>query len=240
MVPDTAAALGVFLLLVAPGLVYQLLRAGSRPESERSAFREASVVALTSLLFSGAAVALLAVARAISPGLLPDPGLWLQQGSEYLHDHYRLVARGVLVELAFALVLAFAVHRWLDLATTNAYWRRVTATVLGEGRRLEAVSIWFRLFHVDYRKGEHVFVTVETIGGDVYTGYVVAYTVDDKTPADRELVLGPPLMLRRDGDELPLAPWQRLVLPGSQVASVLVSYVTESAAQRAKPAVISP
>jgi hypothetical protein len=229
LVPDTAAALGVFLLLVAPGITYQLLRAGSRPESATSPFREASVVALTSLLFSGAAVAVLAVARAAWPDWLPDPGRWLRDGSGYLNEHYRLVARGALLALGLSLLLAFAAHRALDAAATTGRWRRATATVLGKGRRLEAVSVWFRLFHVDYRRGEHVYVTVETTTGDVYTGYVVAYTVDDKAPHERELVLGPPLTLRRDGEELPLAPWQRVVLPGSQIASVLVSYVTATA-----------
>lgn len=43
MVPETAAALGVFLLLVAPGIVFQLLRSGSRTEATTSTFRETSV-----------------------------------------------------------------------------------------------------------------------------------------------------------------------------------------------------
>ena len=56
MAPDTLGALLAFLVFVAPGLCFELLRERRRPALEQTAFREASRIALTSLLFSGAAL----------------------------------------------------------------------------------------------------------------------------------------------------------------------------------------
>lgn len=55
MIPDSFATVLAFLLLIAPGTVWELQRARHKPESKRTALQEVSQIVLASLLASGAA-----------------------------------------------------------------------------------------------------------------------------------------------------------------------------------------
>ena len=77
MVPETTGALLAFLGLIAPGLVYTLLRERRRPPEKMSAFREASRAALTSLGFIVVSLAVL-VPLSLAGDWLPDIQQWLE------------------------------------------------------------------------------------------------------------------------------------------------------------------
>lgn len=100
-----------FLLVIAPGLLWEILRERERPALPGSTFREVSRVALVSLLCTGAALTALAAVRAIAPNWMPDPGAWARHDN-YLDDHYRLVGRALIIELALACTLAWLPHRF--------------------------------------------------------------------------------------------------------------------------------
>jgi Family of unknown function (DUF6338) len=112
MIPTTAAAVVGFLLFIAPGLVWELLRERDRPALTGSTFREASRVALVSVVCTGGAVLVVAVVRGLWAGAMPDPRLWIHEGSRYFEHHYRLIGRTLFVELGVACLLAWAPHRW--------------------------------------------------------------------------------------------------------------------------------
>jgi hypothetical protein len=59
VVPQTIGALASFLALVAPGIVFELLRERRRAGARESAFHEASRVAVSSLAFTLAATMIL-------------------------------------------------------------------------------------------------------------------------------------------------------------------------------------
>lgn len=55
MIPSSFATLGAFLLLLAPGTVWETQRAKRKPEAKRSTLQEISQIVLSSMLASGAA-----------------------------------------------------------------------------------------------------------------------------------------------------------------------------------------
>src|SRR3712207_1635976 len=117
MVPESVLTFIAFLVLVAPGLLFELLRERRRPALEETAFREASRIALASLAFSGLAVCVLAAIRTLQPVWMPDPRAWIAGGRDYLQDHYRLVFTAVVLEVLLALGFAVLCDR---LARRNA------------------------------------------------------------------------------------------------------------------------
>jgi hypothetical protein len=92
VVPDSFAAIASFLLLLMPGLIYNMARERLRPTAEESAFREASGIALASFLAGAVAVAVLAIAKAMGLDSLPDAALWVKQGANYAADNLDKIA----------------------------------------------------------------------------------------------------------------------------------------------------
>lgn len=60
MIPQTVGALIGFLIFIAPGVLWELLRERHRPPLDGSTFREAARVALMSVVLSGLAIAVVA------------------------------------------------------------------------------------------------------------------------------------------------------------------------------------
>ncbi len=212
MIPQTAAALLAFLLLVAPGIVYENLRERRRPKVDQTTFREVSGIALASLSFSILSMAALAGVRARVPKFMPDPGRWLREGHLYVNGNYRLIAGFALAELVLAVGLAVA---WS--------WAR------GHGRQpsIFKVSTWYRVFRELPPTGAETFVRVFTQSGVEYFGKVISYTTDFDL-ASRELFLGEPLWRRlpkETGFTLLRPPWRWLILPGPAIQGIWVSYL---------------
>ena len=110
MIFDTIGAVLAFLGLIAPGLVFELLREHRRPQIKESSFREAGRIALTSLLFTLSGLAILSIIRVVWPEQMPDPGRWLREGARYMTENYRLVARALVLQLVLACSAAGLVH----------------------------------------------------------------------------------------------------------------------------------
>lgn len=227
MIPNTVAAVVAFLLLVAPGVAFQLLRAGTRPETEHTSFREVSLVGLTSLFFSGFSVTALALVRAVWPAWMPDLRAWFTDPTPYVDEHYRLIARAALMEFLIALALAVLMHRLLESRSVVPVRRRLTHALFGRNKSIVSTSAWHQVFG-SRQTHENVYVTVETTTGRVYAGSVVSYSVDAGNPAEREIVLGPPFRLNGDDEMNEPNGWQRVIVPGSQVSAILAGYVDKS------------
>lgn len=210
MVPSTWLSVLFFLLLIAPGLVFDLLAERRRAGADESAFREASRVALASTAFSGAALAVLATARALKPEWMPDPRRLLGDGQEYLTDEYRLVLRALLIQVAIALVLALVTHA--ILAKTR-------------GASIRQRSAWSSVFHHELPPGKQAHARVRMTDETVYIGRVAHFTANIEH-ADRELVLAPPLFSKTKDGTLKDVPdeWQRILVRGDQIAALSVQY----------------
>jgi hypothetical protein len=214
VIPQTVVALAALLFLVAPGIAFQLLRERRRPTVQQTVFREASVVALTSLLFSMAATGSLAAARLAPAGakVLPDPARWLREGHRYAAANLGRIAGFFIAELVIAVSLA-----WLAELIT--------------GRRLPAVlrysSLWFRAFREEAPPGTSVFARITVSGGTEYYGSIGNYTAGNVPLNERELELATPMFMRLTGETdprpLPEA-WSRLLIPGGVIEGVVLAY----------------
>lgn len=112
LVPETFGTVLAFLGFVAPGLSFELLRERRRPSIEETAFREASRIALASLLLTLSALATLAIVSHFSSWLFADPREWFRRGNAYVHENFGLVGRSMLLHLAIAFSLCVLVD-WL-------------------------------------------------------------------------------------------------------------------------------
>jgi hypothetical protein len=210
--PDGWSAALAFLLFVAPGIVWDLLSRRREAEADESAFREASRVALFSLVFSlPAAVVVVLV-------------------STQVHRVTRVVGRlasGDVVPLSWdGLVILVVMLTQLALACLFAYVTHRVLMLSSQSSDIDLISGWTRAFRHDRPDNHDAYVRAKLINGSVWTGRVVSYSSDFELE-DRELVLGPPLSSRGpSGNQLiPLEPHcQRVILRGNQIASLVVEY----------------
>jgi hypothetical protein len=94
---------------------------------------------------------------------------------------------------------------------------------------LRRISAWFALFRAGAPQGALPYARVRLKSGDVYAGYIVYYS-EDLPLTDRELVLGAPLVYRPAESNLRELDyrWQRIVVSGSDVEALWVSYIKPS------------
>ena len=183
MLPQTFAALFAFLGLVTPGLVFQLIRESQRPALQESAFREASRVALTSLIFTAASALLIALLSLRWPKAFADVPAWLSDGGRYASTHLEVVAWTVGAEVLLATALAAVGALIVDKLR------------FGPGA-ISKSSIWHKHFAADLPTGCAPWLKVTLDDGTQLWGWLDYYTVD-KGLADRELALkGPGLAMQ--------------------------------------------
>jgi len=199
-----------FVVLVAPGLLFDLLAERRRVGAPESAFREASRVVLASLVFSGLGLAAVVLVRTLEPGWMPDPDRLVAEPHQYLVEHYRLLLAALLLIGSVALGAAGLAH-WL----------------LGRkyGSGLRTLSSWRKVFREERPAGTVTHVRVRLTNGTLFIGKVAGYTADLDL-SDREIILAPPLFSNTSGQELTALPveWQRVILPASSIESVVVQY----------------
>jgi len=200
---SSLAALVGFLLLSAPGLVYEAFREKCRPTIEHTPLREAGRVTLASVVFTGAAVAVLGVVRIIFPSTLPSPASWATS-QKYRTAHWLLAARAVSVGVVLACCLA-ALAAW---------------TIHHKQARMRPDPVLWLATHAVQPKPSAVSAQVRLANGAVYMGVVRAidYSGD---PGTRMIALEAPLF-RSDHafGELPLSELHRLVLPLSEAEAI--------------------
>lgn len=210
MTPTSWLAVLLFLLLIAPGLQFDLLAASRRVSNKESAFRETSRIVLASLGFSAFGCAVVALVRIAQPSWMPDPRRFLANPHSYLVQHYGALAAALLVAVGAALVASLLAHLVL-LRKTDA--------------RFRAQSAWSRVLRDDVPDGYVAHVRAKMSNGTVYIGRLANYTADLEL-ADRELALVPPLFIQAEGNELSDVPaeWQRIVLRGPSIDALMVQY----------------
>lgn len=210
MLPSTWVSVVFFVLLIAPGLLFDLLAERRRVGLSESAFREASRVVLASLGFSALGLLLIGMIRVVHPPWMPSLRHLFGDPHSYIANNYDLILRALVIEAAVALAAAVGLH-WL--------------LARGADAPLQHRSTWSRVF-VDERPADCVpHVRAALSSGTVYVGRVAHFAADLEL-ADRELVLAPPLFVKRAGGELTEMPteWQRVVLPASSIDIIAVQY----------------
>jgi Family of unknown function (DUF6338) len=211
VVPGTWLSVLLFVVLVAPGLLFDLLSDRRRGGFPESTFREISRVVLASFFFSVLAFGVLVVLRTVEPGWTPDPRRLLGSSGTYVPDQYRLIFRALLIQAGLALLFALLAH--LGLAHK-------------QGAGIRKASAWTQIFKTNRPAGSAPYARVRLKSGYVYTGFVGYFSPDFDQDA-RELVLLPPLYAKPpDGGKLTVVPAEHacLILRDAEIDMLTVQY----------------
>jgi hypothetical protein len=211
VVPETVGALLVFLAFIVPGLAFELLRERRRPFVEETAFREASRIGLSSMLFSGTALVVVGVARAAGADWVVDPAAWLRGGNTYAADNLDDVARTVIAVVLTALTFALLA----DVAFSGR-----------GGGRIVTSSIWFVLFRRSRPDKTTPWVHIRLKDKTEVWGYAGPYITDAKLE-NRELIVEQPKLEMRKDDGQPeqLSQWAFVTVRGEEISWMKVTYV---------------
>lgn len=188
--------------------------------------RETARIALTSLIFTAAATALISWLAARWRAL-PDVQEWLVQGSRYLPKHY----------LSVAAFLALIVTIACGLALLSE--RLTRSEVRGH---LRPQSVWFLTFRNDKpQAARRISLWITTEDGTQFRGALRHFTPE--VPLEnRELALGGSSLQRLAPGADPAAGWVALadsdavLIPGTAIAHIVVSYLDlDGKSLRAEP-----
>jgi hypothetical protein len=208
------------VLLVLPGLAFELFRQRRRWGRNDSTFVEISRVLVAGVGLGGLTFTLLAGVSLVGPrSIISMPGLvtnkhWLVQ--HLLVDGWTAWAYGLVsVTLAAFVAAIMPGPNKAGSIYTESSWVTCFDRVpraMQEAMRLRTVP--------------GVRLSVRLADGTVYVGDRVEYSTDLPLE-DRELVLGGQLAYRPAGkEETKLLPrWQRLLVRGDQISDMLVQYV---------------
>lgn len=214
MIPETLGALLAFGAFIVPGLAFELLRERRRPVIEETAFREASRIALTSILFTSAAVVVVSGIRAVNSTWIIDPAQWLREGQAYPQNNLFLVAATLILVMAVSTLFALVVD-W--------FFRR---SVPG---RIVPGSIWYSVFRHHRPEGAKPWVHLRLSDDTEVWGFAGDYTPDHSLENRELLVEGPKLQYRRKGKDVNtlLTNWSFLSVRGDEITWMKVQYVKD-------------
>lgn len=184
MIPQTVVGFFFFLLLVAPGIGYELLRERRTPQLEETAFREISRVALYSFGFSFTSLAIIALMRIGFPTVLFDVGAYSRDSAGYVKSHYSAVIWTVILEVLIAFALVVLVDRIcatkLNLRLYQRLPRPVQKIVATHIRRH---GIWWDILVASVPEGKIAQLSIRLSDGSRVAGFFhmcTAYTRFDK------------------------------------------------------------
>lgn len=228
MIPATFGTLLGFLGLVAPGIVYSTIAEKRRPRRSESTFAEASRVALTSLGFSLASLAVLWLLQRYARLALPDVGLWLTRGGKYAARNLGKVFFGLAAQVVIACALA-AAGAWLLTRRSRSRFRE--DTVYG--------SVFRRYAPNDFYPWVHVRLDNET----EFWGYERAHDDRDEAGA-RMIVLAGKRLMRRLPDESDWQPigkdWDLVIIDASRIRYMQVIYQNHAGELRGAITTVDP
>lgn len=163
---------------------------------------------LASTFFTIAAAIIVGVAASPWRSRLVDPAR-LAVDNSYQNAHLYQAGVGLITISGVACLLATVLH----------LWRR-----RGFGPPLRQQSLWDMAFRSKCPPKRFPYVRVRVSNGSTYTGFVSSYTVNIET-SDRELMLEPPLWSKNaEGKLKPVLEWQRIVIRGEDVTTLMVQY----------------
>lgn len=222
MVPSTAGGIVGLLLILVPGVWYELVRTRSRPGRGDSTFVEASRILLAGVLISFISLVLLGCASLVNPRFLVDPQALLLK-SDYVPMHLSAVAW----TLAYFLVLT---------VTLPIVWLYNTPGANRSGE-IRPESIWVSYFErIPARWAaknsvpppEFVYLQVCTSSGRLFRGRLSGYN-NEAESGGREMALSGPELFSKDRDQsdwvsLSKENWGFVILRTEEIEDISVLY----------------
>jgi hypothetical protein len=213
VIPGTFGDLLAFLLLIAPGIVYRIVRDRFFPQRQESAFTEISRVAITSLLFSVMAFGIMWLLKERTKLALPDLNAWFDEGAKYAASNLLRVVVGLCGQLVIACGFA-AVYAWLTTPIAAARYRN--NTILGSVLRRYVPSGYFPWLHIVLDDGTE------------FWGYERAHD-DREDVGPRAVVLAGSTLMRRlpgESSRVPIGDdWDVVVIESEHIRYMRVTYL---------------
>ncbi|WP_373122358.1 DUF6338 family protein [Mycobacterium marinum] len=179
MIPQTIVGFFFFLLLVAPGVRYELLRERRRPAINETAFREAARVALYSFWFSSSACAIIALLRIKFRTALFDPVAYHHDNKTYLNAFYTATIWTIVIEV----VIAFALVYIVDIFFATKFHLRLLACLPAPIRKvllptIQKHGLWWELFETKFwrAEGKVPLLRIRLSDGSRIAGFLASYT----------------------------------------------------------------
>jgi hypothetical protein len=229
-VPSTLAGFVLFVIGLAPGLVFVLTQQRVAPHQSLSTFRETAVVVSVSIAVDVVVLAAFAGVRATQPHGTPDIGRLVRDPSAYLRESYLLVFWWSVV----LLVVAVALAAWVGSGVA----RRTLSRLPGVSLAAQAdphesrLSAWWLLFRD--QPGVRVHLGCNLVDGSFVSGWLLSYNMSADDVADRDITLAAPIHYRPPGaseaDELIRT--SAVVVSARQLSVLFVSHQTDCAPQR--------
>lgn len=228
-----------FVLLVVPGITFELLRQTRRPAFQQSALEEAARVVVASIALASAAALLLAVVSMWFTDLVLEVSTLSRLGPGwYWREHPGLVISSVALEVGAATALAALVHRSLNRADGHG---SATRMALGlerflrhqPGRQVERFPVWRTLFRTLPPPSTRTQLTVLKKDGRLITGMLAAYDSGDPGE-ERDLALRQPITILPKGGDAPIkvsTDWPFIVVPAGEISEIYVAWVEEPPAE---------
>jgi hypothetical protein len=214
--PSSWAGVLVFLLVVAPGLLFDICADRRRATAKQSAFREIGRITLASVVFGGVAFVGVLGAASIFPAAFAWPFAVLESDDAVSQFGAKQLAATLGLQTALALGFAFLGDILLGRRSKS---------------RLRAISAWSAIFRESKPDDLVAHVRVKLKSGTTWEGHMGPYSADLET-AGRELVLQKPLRSAAPGSSktapVPAA-WERVVLAGDEIDWIAVKYVASLA-----------
>jgi hypothetical protein len=224
VVPATIGGIVVLVLLVLPGLAFELIRQWRRAGRDDSPFIEASRVLVAGLSLGAITEALLALVSLAGPrSIVSLSGLFTTE--HWVTNHL--------------LVSGWTAWAYGTVSVTLAALAAAVLPGMNPGGHNHPESGWVTAFDRLprlMRKAQHLPATpsarlsVRLTNGTVYVGDRAEFSVGPAAEG-RELLLGGELLSRPPGAAKaePVTEWQRILLREDQISDILVQYVPDMA-----------
>jgi hypothetical protein len=192
MIPKTVVEFFFFLLLVAPGVGYELLRERRAPKLDQTAFREVSRVALYSFWFSFSSCVIIALLRIPFPTGLFDPAAYVRDDKGYLNSYYRAVGWTVILEVSIAFALVILVDQISAAKLLSKIYAKIYPKIPKAVRKILSTDIrknglWFELFQA-IPEEKMTLLKIRLSDGSRMSGYFHGCTAYD-TFKDAEIAI---------------------------------------------------
>ncbi|WP_431230469.1 DUF6338 family protein [Paenarthrobacter nicotinovorans] len=210
--PTSWTALLLFLLVVVPGLAFDVFSQRRRPNADESVFREASRVVQASIWLAAPGLGLaLVLFQAVSDGAMPRWGKIIGGEGRYLEENDWRLLLAVAAYLIGSVGAAFVA----DLVLRRMHGGTLTSTH----------SQWRQAFRKDRPEGAQTFVRITMTSGERWAGLVAHYSADLEV-GGRELILREPILGAKAGsdDFLQVDGLGALILKGDNIDAIQVFY----------------
>lgn len=232
MVPQTALAVVAFILLIVPGIVFELLRQTQRPAFEQTALEEVARILVASIALGAAACSLLALVDVWADNVVVDiSGVAAHGVGWYWSRHPGRVIATVGCEVVAATVLGVLVHRSLNAPDKKGFAQR--ALTCGERflrhkptGQIVRFPVWWTVFRHARPSDAVTKLTVVKKDGTLVTGTLAAYSTGGANE-ERDVALHQPIEVLRPGataiEEVPPG-WKVMVISASEITEILVTW----------------